>query len=120
MLRRARSSTFMRRFRQIITERDETALHPWAHEAAASRIPELVRFAQRLHADWEAAENALLFASSQGQTEGQVNRPKVEHRAKAMDAPVLCFYKLAWWEQGTSTSIEQDPQNLSTFHAFYQ
>jgi hypothetical protein len=89
-------------------------------QRAASRIPELVRFAQRLHADWEAAENALLFASSQGQTEGQVNRLKVGHRAKAMDAPVLCFYKLAWWEQGTSTSIEQDPQNLSTFHAFYQ
>jgi hypothetical protein len=119
MLRRARSSTFMRRFRQIITERDETALHPWAHEAAASRIPELVRFAQRLHADWEAAENALLFASSQGQTEGQVNRLK-SFKRQGYDAPVLCFYKLAWWEQGTSTSIEQDPQNLSTFHAFYQ
>jgi transposase len=34
----------MRRFRQILTERDETALHPWACEAEASQIPELVRF----------------------------------------------------------------------------
>lgn len=48
----------VRRLRQILTERDETALRPWAHEAEASRIPELVRFAQRLHADWEAVENA--------------------------------------------------------------
>lgn len=53
----ARSSTF----------RDETVLHPWAYEAEASQIPELLRFVQRLRLDWEAVENALLFASSQGQ-----------------------------------------------------
>jgi len=95
MLRRARSSTFMRRFRQIITERDETALHPWAHEAAASRIPELVRFAQRLHADWEAAENALLFASSQGQTEGPVNRLKsFKRQGYGRAGPVLLQARL--------------------------
>ncbi len=70
----------MRRFRQILTERDETALGPWAHEAEASRILELVRFVQRLRLDWEAVENALLFASSQGQTEGQVNRVKAFNR----------------------------------------
>ena len=29
---------------------------------------------------WEAVENALLFASSQGQTEGQVNRVKAFKR----------------------------------------
>jgi Transposase len=95
MLRRARSSTFMRRFRQIITERDETALHPWAHEAAASRIPKLVRFAQRLHADWEAAENALLFASSQGQTEGPVNRLKsFKRQGYGRAGPVLLQARL--------------------------
>jgi len=66
----------VRRFRQILTERDEPALHPWAYEAEASQIPELARFVQRLRMDWEAAENALLFASSQGQVEGQVNRLK--------------------------------------------
>jgi transposase len=66
----ARSSTF----------RDETALQPWAYEAEASQIPELMRFVQRLRLDWEAVENALLFASSQGQVEGQVNRLKVFKR----------------------------------------
>jgi len=70
----------VRRFRQILTERDETALGPWAHEAEASRIPERVRFVQRLRLDWEAVENALLFESLQGQTEGQVNRVKVLKR----------------------------------------
>jgi transposase len=76
----AHTYEYVRRFRQILTERDETALQPWAHEAEGSRIPELVRFVQRLRADWEAIENALLFASSQGQTEGQVNRVKVFKR----------------------------------------
>ena len=71
---------FIRRFRQILTERDEAALPLWAREAEASQIPELKRFVQRLRLDWEAVENALLFASSQGQVEGQVNRLKVFKR----------------------------------------
>lgn len=70
----------LRRFRQILTERDEAALPLWAYEAEASQIPELKRFVQRLRLDWEAVENALLFASSQGQVEGQVNRLKVFKR----------------------------------------
>jgi transposase len=48
--------------------------------AEAPQIPELRRFVQRLRLDWEAVENALLFASSQGQVEGQVNRLKVFKR----------------------------------------
>lgn len=76
----ARTYESVRQFRQILTERDETALHPWAYEAETSQIPELVRFVQRLRMDWEAVENALLFASSQGQVEGQVNRLKVFKR----------------------------------------
>jgi transposase len=76
----ARTYESMRQFRQILTERDEIALHPWAYETEASEIPELVRFVQRLRMDWEAVENALLFASSQGQVEGQVNRLKVFKR----------------------------------------
>jgi transposase len=76
----ARTYESVRRFRQILTERDETALQPWAHEAEASEIPELKRFVQRLRLDWEAVENALLFASSQGQVEGQVNRLKIFKR----------------------------------------
>jgi transposase len=74
------ASEYVRRFRQILTERDETALQLWAGEAEASQIPELLRFLQRLRLDWEAVENALLFASSQGQVEGQVNRLKVFKR----------------------------------------
>jgi transposase len=76
----AHTYEYIRRFRQILTERDETALQPWAYEAEASQIPELKRFVQRLRMDWEAVENALLFASSQGQVEGQVNRLKVFKR----------------------------------------
>jgi transposase len=76
----ARAYNYVRRFRQILTERDETALPLWAYEAETSQIPELVRFVQRLRMDWEAVENALLFASSQGQVEGQVNRLKVFKR----------------------------------------
>ncbi len=76
----ARTYESVRRFRQILTERDETALQPWTCEAEASQIPELRRFVQRLRLDWEAVENALLFASSQGQVEGQVNRLKVFKR----------------------------------------
>ena len=40
----ARTYESVRRFRQILTERDETTLHPWACEAEASEIPELKRF----------------------------------------------------------------------------
>ena len=76
----ARTYESVRRFRQILTERDETALQSWTCEAEASQIPELRRFVQRLRLDWEAVENALLFASSQGQVEGQVNRLKVFKR----------------------------------------
>lgn len=76
----ARAYECVRRFRQILTERDETALPLWAYEAESSQIPELMRFVQRLRLDWEAVENALLFASSQGQVEGQVNRLKVFKR----------------------------------------
>jgi transposase len=56
----ARTYESVRRFRQVLTERDETALQPWAYEAEASQIPELRRFVQRLRLDWEAVENALL------------------------------------------------------------
>ncbi|GHO71579.1 hypothetical protein KSC_104710 [Ktedonobacter sp. SOSP1-52] len=78
----ARAYALVRRFRQILTERDETALPSWAYEAETSQIPELMRFVQRLRLDWEAVENALLFTSSQGQVEGQVNRLKVFKRQK--------------------------------------
>ena len=70
----------IQRFWRLVTERDETALGPWAQEAEQSGIPELVRFVQGLYRDWEAVENALLFASSQGQVEGSVNRIKLLKR----------------------------------------
>jgi transposase len=76
----ARAFASLQWFRQILTERHETALAPWANEAKASRIPELVKFVQGLYRDWEAVENALLFASSQGQVEGQVHRLKLFKR----------------------------------------
>lgn len=76
----ARTYESVRRFRQILIERDETALQPWACEAEASQIPELIRFVQKLRLDWGAVENALLLTSSQGQVEGPVNRLKVFKR----------------------------------------
>jgi len=76
----ARTYESVRQFRQILTARDESALPLWASEAEASQIAELLRFLQRLRMDWEAVENAFLFASSQGQVEGQVNRLKVFKR----------------------------------------
>jgi transposase len=60
----AHAYEYLRRFRQILTALDETALQPWACEAEASQISELMRFVRRLHLDWEAVENALLFACS--------------------------------------------------------
>jgi hypothetical protein len=38
----------VRRFHQILTERDETALQPWACEAEASQIRELRRFGKTI------------------------------------------------------------------------
>ncbi len=40
----ARAYEYVRRFLQILTERDETALPLWACATEASQIPELVRF----------------------------------------------------------------------------
>ncbi len=56
----ARAYEFVCRFRLILTERDETALLPWAQEAEASQIPELLRFVQRLRLDWEAKDQCTV------------------------------------------------------------
>ncbi|HEY7417154.1 MAG TPA: transposase, partial [Ktedonobacteraceae bacterium] len=91
----ARAFESIRRFRQLLTERDETALGSWAQEARASRIPHLVKFVQGLYRDWEAVENALLFASSQGQTEGQVGRLKaVKRQGYGRASPALLQARL--------------------------
>jgi transposase len=91
----AHAYDYVRRFRQILTERDETILQSWACEAEAGQIPELVLFVQRLRLDWEAVENALLFASSQGQVEGQVNRLKVfKRQGYGRTSPVLLQARL--------------------------
>ena len=67
----AHAYEYLRRFCQILKERDETALQPWACEAEASQIPELLRFVQRLRLEWEAVENALLFASVKGRSKAR-------------------------------------------------
>lgn len=61
----ARTYESVRRFRQILKERDKTALQPWACEAEASQIPELIRFVRRLRPDWEAKDQcaAVCFQS---------------------------------------------------------
>ena len=64
----ARTYESVRRFRQILTERDETALQPWADEAEASQIPELRRFIQRLRLDWEAVDNACCLLAARGRS----------------------------------------------------
>ena len=104
---------------QCQTEHDETALRPWAHEAEASRIPELVRFAQRLHLDWEAVEHALLFASSQGQTEGQVNRGQGLQATGRWTRRSCALASSAAASKRPLPRLSKTQNNQSKFHPIY-
>lgn len=77
----ARLQTLARTFRAIVRLHDVAALARWLDDADQSAIPELCGFANGLRADRAAVEAGITLPWSQGQTEGQVNRPKTLKRA---------------------------------------
>lgn len=84
-------------FRQFINERQADALDPWLQQAQASGIAELCRFAGSLQSDYQAVKNALLFAWSNGQVEGQVNRLKLIKRTMYGRAGFDLLRRKALW-----------------------
>jgi transposase len=64
------------RFGKLIRERDAVAFSSWLEEAGKSAFKELKGFVAGLKRDQAAVEAALLYAWSNGQSEGQVNRLK--------------------------------------------
>ena len=69
------------RFRGVLRSGKAAKLDDWLRDARASGVGALQRFARRLSRDLEAARNAVTETWSNGQTEGQVNRPKTLKRA---------------------------------------
>lgn len=70
-----------RQFLSMVRHRKVDRLDPWMETVKASGIPALVSFVGGLHKDLAAVRNALRYAWSQGQTEGQVNRLKFIKRS---------------------------------------
>jgi transposase len=64
-------------FRYVVHDRDAPALDGWLARAGGSGIEELLRFAEHLQRDYAAA---LSLPWSNGQTEGQITRPKLIKR----------------------------------------
>jgi transposase len=75
-----RAKELARAFTRIVRERSPTELNEWPRSAAQSKLKELVSFARGLSEDYEAVKNALHYAWSNGQLEGQVNRLKLIKR----------------------------------------
>ena len=67
-------------FRQMINQRQLTALDPWLAQAEACDILELRRFASSLQRDKEAVRAALTYSWSNGQVEGHIHRLKLIKR----------------------------------------
>ena len=67
-------------FSRMVRERSSAELNEWLRSAAQSKLKEFVSFARGLSKDYEAVKNALRFAWSNGQLEGQVNRLKLIKR----------------------------------------
>ncbi|WP_146038970.1 ISL3 family transposase, partial [Sulfobacillus sp. hq2] len=62
--------TLVHQFHTMVTHRHGQALAAWIRGAKASAIPEIVRFAKGLEADWAAVHAGLTESWSQGMTEG--------------------------------------------------
>lgn len=75
-----RAKELARTFTRIVRERSPTELNEWLRSAAQSKLKEFVSFARGLSEDYEAVKNALHYAWSNGQLEGQVNRLKLIKR----------------------------------------
>jgi transposase len=70
-----------RQFTTIVRHHQENNLDAWLESVKTSSIPALLSFANGLQKDLTAVRNALRYAWSQGQTEGQVNRLKFIKRS---------------------------------------
>ena len=70
-----------RQFLTMVRNRKVDRLDPWLERVKTSGIPALISFANGLQKDLTAVRNALRYAWSQGQTEGQVNRLKFIKRS---------------------------------------
>jgi transposase len=68
-------------FMTLVRHRQEDRLDGWLETAKTSGIPALISFANGLQKDLAAVRNALRYAWSNGQTEGQVNRLKFIKRS---------------------------------------
>lgn len=60
----------------MLRRREGARLPAWLAAAEASGIDELTRFAGKLRADRDAVQAGLTLRWSNGQTEGQVTKPK--------------------------------------------
>ena len=67
-------------FAQMLRERKGEALDLWLIEAKSSGLADLERFAMGIERDYAAVAAGLSLPRSNGQTEGQVNRPKLIKR----------------------------------------
>ena len=65
----------------IVRHRQEDRLDSWLDKVKISGLPALLSFANGLLKDLVAVRNALHYAWSNGQTEGQVNRLKFIKRS---------------------------------------
>jgi transposase len=70
-----------KQFATIVRHRQENKLDSWLELVRTSGLSSLLSFANRLQKDLTAVRNALRYAWSQGQTEGQVNRLKFIKRS---------------------------------------
>ena len=70
-----------RQFMTMVRHRLQDRLDPWLETVKTSGIPALISFANGLQKDLAAVRNALRYAWSNGQTEGQVNRLKFIKRS---------------------------------------
>ncbi len=67
-------------FWALVRTRDAPGLIAWLERADASSVPEVRSFAAGLRRDRAAVDAALTLVWSNGQTEGQINRPKILKR----------------------------------------
>jgi transposase len=76
----AATSTLVRQFAGMLTDRQGTRLPGWAERAEACDVQELRGFAAGLRKDWAAVTAGLTLPWSSGTVEGHVNRIKMIKR----------------------------------------
>lgn len=77
----AEAIALSQRFAAMIRGRQVERFDPWMADAHRSTVREVRQFARNLRNDDAAVRNALVYAHSNGQTEGQVHRLKLIKRS---------------------------------------